>query len=213
MNFKVNRDLFFICFWIILCACSFPSGIEHFGYGRLGLRLFGIGQTCWRTWWYDCLKIPLIKFDFYVEVIHSFIRMRINHILLFLFTIKWVTTKKRSRVWRSRPRLTLENMNTIIMDTIVIMDTITMYTITMYTFTMDTSIMDTSIMDKSIMDKSIMDTIMDTITMYTSIIMKNRKRLSQLTLLFRFIISVMLTLTWSVSSLPTLSQIAATLFF
>nr|CAH0098740.1 unnamed protein product [Daphnia galeata] len=69
---------------------------------------------------------------------------------------------------------------TTIMDITVIMDTVTMYTITMDTSTMDTSIM---------------DTIMDTITMYTSIIMKNRKRLSQLTLLFRFIISVIFTLT------------------
>ena len=107
----------------------------------------------------------------------SFIRIRINHILLFLFTIKWVTTKKRSKVWRSRPRLTLE-------------------------------IMDTSIMDTITMDTIIMDTIMD-----TSIIMNNLKRLSQLTLLFRFIISVMLTLTWSVPSLPTLSQMLRHFFF
>ena len=117
----------------------------------------------------------------------SFIRIRINHILLFLFTIKWVTTKKRSKVWRSRPRLTLEIMNTT---------------------RMDTSIMDTSIMDTITMDTIIMDTIMD-----TSIIMNNLKRLSQLTLPFRFIISVIFTLTWSVSSLPTLSQMLRHFFF
>ena len=71
MNFKVNSQLLFIYFWIIVCMFIsiryWASWLWSPWFASFRHRP-NLLKNMMMVWLVDCLKIPLIKFDFYVDV-------------------------------------------------------------------------------------------------------------------------------------------------